>query len=66
MKYLNENVKEEKFYDVIFIDCNASDAMESPWPFSASFLTKSFLKMLKRKCKGIVVMNVSCRSPVCT
>ena len=64
VKYLNENVKEEKFYDVIFIDCNASDAMESPMAFPpASFLTKSFLKMLKRKCKGIVVMNVSCRSP---
>ena len=43
VKYLNEKIKEENFYDVIFIDCNASDAMESPMAFPpASFLTKSF------------------------
>ena len=64
VKFLCENVKEDNFYDVVFIDCNASDAMESPMAFPpATFLQKSFLKMLRRRCKGIVVMNVSCRSP---
>jgi len=63
VKFLCEDVKQDSFYDVIFIDCNASDALESPMAFPpAAFLTKSFLKTLRRKCRGIVVMNVSCRS----